>query len=70
MVVYCQCKGCRAIGIRKSLPLTPCTRCGGPMVKIPADIYDALLHGKPETPLEDEKQFNKEFVELRRGKRV
>lgn len=67
MVVYCQCKGCSAIGVRKSLPLSPCTRCGGPMVKIPGPVYDGLLHGSPKTPLEDETQYGKEFVAWRRN---
>lgn len=66
MVVYCQCKGCSAIGIRKSLPLSDCINCGGPMVKIPAGVYDALLHHKPEIPIEDEDQYNKDFVEARK----
>jgi len=68
MVVYCQCKECHAIGIRKALPISDCANCGGPMVKIPAGLYDVLLHASPEIPLEDEKQFNTEFVERRKGR--
>ncbi len=68
MVVYCQCKSCGAIGIRKALPTSDCTNCGGPMVKIPAELYDLLLHADPETPLEDEKQYNKEFVARRKNR--